>query len=92
MHLPPEDVRALSQTEISQLMLATANPWTYDAVRGTTDMLVNGGKPGVLSVRSDPILMGYSKRFHINAACYIEELNLIRDQIEELLALIDESD
>ena len=30
-------------------MLATANPWTYDAVRGTTVTLVNGGKLGVLS-------------------------------------------
>lgn len=164
IHLPPEKIRALSQTEISQLMLATANPWTYDAERGTTDMLVNGGKLGVLSdpelreslltflnriadstedisylmqgaqdvwaaeiehggpwsdpateigyvgeirglefipqataedllsVRSDPILMGHSKRFHINAAYYIEELNLIRDQIERVLALIDGSD
>jgi hypothetical protein len=164
IELSPEEIRTLSQTRISELMLATANPWTFDAVRGTTDTLVNGGKLGVLSdpdlrdslltflnrvadsgediayliqgaqdvwaaeikhggpwsdpateigyvgeirglgfipkataedllsVRADPILMGHSKRFHINAAYYIEELELIRNQIEEILALIAASD
>jgi hypothetical protein len=164
IRLSPEEIRALPQTKISELMLATANPWTYDAVRGTTDTLVNGGKLGVLSdpnlreslltflnrvadsgedisylmqgaqdvwaaeidhggpwsdpateigyfgeirglgfipkataedllrVRSDPILMGHSKRFHINAAYYVEELELIRAEIEEILVLIAASD
>ena len=164
IELSPEEIRTLSQTRISELMLATANPWTFDAVRGTTDTLVNGGKLGILSdpdlrdslltflnrvadsgediayliqgaqdvwaaeikhggpwsdpateigyvgeirglgfipkataedllsVRADPILMGHSKRFHINAAYYIEELQLIRNQIEEILALIAASD
>lgn len=164
IRLSPEEIRALSQTEVSEIMLSTANPWTFDAVRGTTDTLVSGGKLGVLrdrklreslvtflnrlsdsvedvayvmqgaqdlwtaeikhggpwsdpateigysgeirglafvpkataedllSVRSDPILMGYSKRFHINVAYYIAELEAIRDLIEEILDLIAESD
>lgn len=163
IQLSDDEVRALSQTEVSELMLAVANPWTFDAVRGTTDTLVSGGKLGVLSdprlrqslltflnrvsdssedvayiiqdaqnlwgaeiplggpwsdpetevgysgeirglsfvpkataedllrVRSDPVFMGHSKRFHINAAYYIAELELIRDQIEEILQLIEES-
>lgn len=164
IRLSPEEIRALSQTEVSEIMLSTANPWTYDAVRGTTDTLVSGGRLGVLSdqklreslvtflnrlsdsaedvvyvmqgaqdlweaelkhggpwsdpvteigysgeirglsfipkataedllsVRSDPILMGHSKRFHINVAYYIAELEVIRDLIEEILDLIAESD
>lgn len=163
IQLSPDEIRALSQMEVSQLMLSMANPWTYDAVRGTTDTLVNGGQLGLLrdprlresllmflnriadadedidyliqgaenvwsaeikhggpwsdpateigyvgeirglgfipkataddllDVRSDPILMGHAKRFHINAAYYIEELKLIREQVEEILELIAKS-
>jgi hypothetical protein len=163
IRLSPGEIRALSQTEVSEIMLSTANPWTFDAVRGTTDTLVYGGRLSVLSdprlrkslvtflnrlsdsgedvtyimqgaqdvwaaevkhggpwsdpstevgyvgeipvpafvpkatpedllnVRSDTELMGHSKRFHINAAYYIVELRLIRDQIEEVLGLIAES-
>ena len=46
--LSPEEIRALSQKQVSEIMLATANPWTFDPVLGTTDSLVNGGKLGVL--------------------------------------------
>lgn len=161
--MSPEEIRALSQTEVSEIMLSTANPWTFDAVRGTTDTLVYGGRLAVLrdprlreslitflnrvsdsdedveylmegaqdlwaaevrhggpwtdpvteighvgqipvprfvpkatpedllSVRSDPELMGHSKRFHINAAYYISELERMRVLIEEILDLIAES-
>ena len=163
MRLSPEEIRALSQTQVSEIMLSLANPWTFDAVRGTTDTLVSGGKLGalrepklreslltflnrlsdsqedvayliqgaqdfwlseinhggpwtdpaaeigyvgeirgldfipkataedLLSVRSDPELMGLSKRFHINVAYYVAELELIRASIEEILDLIAES-
>ena len=161
--MSPEEIRALSQTEVSEIMLSTANPWTFDAVRGTTDTLVYGGRLAVLSdprlrkslitflnrvsdsdedveylmegaqdlwaaevrhggpwtdpvteighvgqipvprfvpkatpedllsVRSDPELMGHSKRFHLNAAYYISELERMRILIEEILDLIAES-
>ena len=75
MHLPPDKIRALSQIEVSQLMLATANPWTYDAVRGTTDTLVNGGKLGVLT---DPKLRESLLTF----------LNRISDSSEDISYLI----
>jgi hypothetical protein len=163
IRLSPEEIRALSQTEVSRLMLSTANPWSFDAVRGTTDTLVFGGRlvvlddprlreslvtflnrlsdseedvaylrkgaqdvwaaeirhggpwtdptaevghvgeipvPGfvpratpedLLSVRADPELMGHSKRFHINAAYYLAELERLRILIEEILDLIAES-
>lgn len=161
--LSPEEIRALSQKEVSEIMLSTANPWTFDPVRGTVDTLVYGGRLAILEnpelrkslvtflnmvadshedmaylqqgaqdlwlaeiehggpwsdpvteighagdipvpafvpkataedllrVRSDPELMGLSKRFHINAAYYIMELQLMRSQIEKILELIAES-
>ena len=161
--LSPEEIRALSQTEVSEIMLATANPWTFSAVLGTTESLVNGGKFGVLrdeklrdalttflnrladtvedtdyltrgaeelwmaefrhggpwtdpateigyfgeirgltfipkatpedllNVRSDPELMGRSKRFHINAGYYVSELEHLRNLIEEILDILNES-
>jgi len=161
--LSPEEIRALSQTEVSEIMLAMANPWTFAAVLGTTDSLVNGGKLSVLrdaklrdalmtflnqladtvedtnyltrgaeelwkaetshggpwtdpeteigyygeirgltfipkatpedllNVRSDPEIMGHSKRFHINAAYYVSELEHLRTSIEEILLIINES-
>jgi hypothetical protein len=161
--MSPEEIRALSQAEVSEIMLSTANPWTFDAVRGTTDTLVYGGRLAVLSdprlrkalitflnrvsdsdedvaylmqgaqdlwaaeirhggpwtdpateighigripvprfvptatpedllsVRADPELMGHSKRFHINAAYYLSELERMRILIEEILDLIAES-
>ncbi len=163
LHLSPEEIRALPQKDVSEIMLSTANPWTFDAVTGTTDTLVYGGRLAVLSdpklrkalvtflnsvsdsgedmaylmrgaqdvwaaevrlggpwtdpvtevgyvgaipipafvpkptpedllkIRSDPELVGHSKRFHINAAYYIAELELMRIQIEEILDLIAES-
>lgn len=163
IRLTPEEIRALSQKEVSEMMLALSNPWTFDPVRGTTDALVYGGRLTILSdpklrkslvtflnmvsdshedvayimqgaqdlwlveiehggpwsdpvteighagdipvpafvpkataedllrVRSDPELMGLSKRFHINAAYYIMELQLMRSQIEKILELIAES-
>lgn len=159
--LSPDEIRALPQTEVSELMLSMANPWTFAAVLGTTDSLVNGGKLSVLrderlrsalmtflnqledtiedtnyltrgaeelwkaetnhggpwtdpateigshgeirdltfipkatpedllNVRSDPEIMGHSKRFHINVAYYITELENIRISIEKILELVD---
>ncbi|MCA8944432.1 MAG: hypothetical protein KDB80_17855 [Planctomycetes bacterium] len=49
----PEAIRALSQTATSEIMSATANPWTFDAVLGTTKALVGAGK---LVVLQDPRL------------------------------------
>lgn len=44
MALPEDSIRALSQTSISEMMLATGNPWTFDPVLGTTDALVAAGR------------------------------------------------
>lgn len=46
--LPEDSIRALPQTTISKIMLATGNPWTFDPVLGTTDALVAAGKLGVV--------------------------------------------
>ncbi|MHC5065242.1 MAG: DUF6090 family protein [Planctomycetota bacterium] len=44
----PEELRALPQEKISEIMAATANPWTFDPTLGTTKALVGAGKLGVL--------------------------------------------
>ncbi len=46
--LSPDEIRALPQESISDIMLALANPWTFDAVTGTTDALLSSGKLGIL--------------------------------------------
>jgi hypothetical protein len=46
--LPEDSIRALSQTSISEMMLATGNPWTFEPVLGTTDALVAAGRLGVI--------------------------------------------
>lgn len=48
MRLSPEEVRALPQKKISEYMLALANPWTFNAITGTTDALLSSGKLGIL--------------------------------------------
>lgn len=48
MRLSPEEIRALPQKTISEYMLATANPWTFDPITGTTDALLSSGKLGIL--------------------------------------------
>jgi hypothetical protein len=157
--LSDAEIRALDQAMVSEIMLATANPWTFDPVLGTTDALVGAGRldiiqdvalrealtsfknfvgdteedvaailvfaydvwraqirhggpwgdPGtevsvngpipipafveratpedLLSVRSDPQLMGLVGWFHLNAGYYLSELGRVRDQIEVILEL-----
>ena len=46
--LSEREIRALDQSTISEIMLATANPWTFDPVLGTTDALVGAGRLGIL--------------------------------------------
>lgn len=46
--LTEAEVRALPQVTISEIMLATCNPWTFDPVLGTLDALIGSGKLGVL--------------------------------------------
>jgi len=46
--LSPEEIRALPQKTISEYMLAMANPWTFNAVTGTTDALLSSGKLSIL--------------------------------------------
>ncbi len=48
MAISEDSIRALSQTSISEMMLATGNPWTFEPVLGTTDALVAAGRLGVL--------------------------------------------
>lgn len=164
MRMSPDEVRALSQVSVSEIMLAMANPWTFDAVTGTTDALLSSGKLGILrdqelrqsiiaflgllsdieedanyviqgaidfwrfeyryggpwtdpatelgyhgpvsgldfipaasaedllNVRADPELIGSSKRFHINVAYYLTELNHVREDILLILELLGEED
>jgi len=48
VELSDAEINALDQTMISEIMLATANPWTFDPVFGTTDALVGAGRLGIL--------------------------------------------
>jgi hypothetical protein len=48
IELPDERINALPQETVSGIMLATANPTTFDPVLGTTTSLVQAGKLGVL--------------------------------------------
>ncbi|MGI9627883.1 MAG: hypothetical protein ACR2QM_13685 [Longimicrobiales bacterium] len=48
VELPEEHITALPQETVSEIMLATANPTTFDPVLGTTTSLVQAGKLGVL--------------------------------------------
>lgn len=48
VELPDERITALPQETVSGIMLATANPTTFDPVLGTTTSLVQAGKLGVL--------------------------------------------
>ena len=43
-----DEVRALEQAEVSNAMLALCNPWTFDPVLGTTDVLIGAGRLGIL--------------------------------------------
>ena len=63
----------------------------YEGFADRVDKLFRLSPEDLLSVRSDPELMGHSKRFHLNAADYISELERMRVLIEEILALIAES-
>lgn len=46
--LPRDSINALPQAIVSQIILATCNPWTFDPVLGSTDALVGAGKLGVI--------------------------------------------
>ncbi len=53
VRLSSEEIQTLPRTTVSEIMLATANPWTFDAVLGTTDALVSAAK---LSNQWGPLL------------------------------------
>lgn len=46
-----DEIRRLPQAEISRWMLGTCNPWTFDAVLGTTDALIGSGRLEILRSR-----------------------------------------
>ncbi len=48
VELSESEINALDQATISEIILATANPWTFDPVLGTTDALVGAGRLGIL--------------------------------------------
>lgn len=48
VELSEAEIGALDQSTVSEIMLATANPWTFDPVLGTTDALVGAGRLGIL--------------------------------------------
>jgi hypothetical protein len=43
-----QELRGLPQREVSAIMLATSNIWSFDPTRGATDELVGAGRLGVL--------------------------------------------
>lgn len=48
VELSEAEIGALDQAMVSEIMLATANPWTFDPVLGTTDALVGAGRLGII--------------------------------------------
>lgn len=48
VELPAEDIAALPQEIVSEIVLGAANPTTFDPVTGTTTSLMAAGKLGVL--------------------------------------------
>jgi hypothetical protein len=49
--LTDEQILSMSSEEIAKLITSMANPWGFDAVRGTTDALIGSGKLGILQDR-----------------------------------------
>jgi hypothetical protein len=48
VRLTEAEIQALSQLEISQIMISTCNPWRFDPVLGTLDALISSGRLGIL--------------------------------------------
>jgi hypothetical protein len=51
MTLNEQQILALSNDEVANMIGAMANPWGFDAVRGAVDSLVGSGKLGILQNR-----------------------------------------
>ncbi len=49
--LEEEEIRALPQSTLSEIATAACNPWTFDAILGSTEALIGAGKLGVLRSR-----------------------------------------
>jgi len=47
-NLPDETIQQLTQTEISDIILSTSNPLTFDPILGTSKSLVDSGKLGII--------------------------------------------
>ena len=70
----PAELKGLPQREVSEIMLATSNMWTFDPALGATDALVGSGRLGVLR---DPLLREALASF----------TNLVADASEEVAPL-----
>ena len=46
--MTPADIRALDQRRISELHLAIAQPWSFDAALSTTETLIGGGRTDLI--------------------------------------------
>lgn len=158
--LAEPELQDLDQTSVSRIVLAAANPWTFDPVLGTTDALVGAGRlelirdhelrealstflnlvadltedvgymasaseavwkreaelggpwtdpatemstsgligglsfipkatPGdLVRLRRDESYMGLVRRYHLNAAYYVQELERLDEHMAEILSLI----
>jgi hypothetical protein len=51
MTLKEHEILELSSEEVASMIIAMANPWGFDAVRGAVDALVGSGKLGILQNR-----------------------------------------
>ncbi len=83
-HSTPAELRALSQREISEMMLATTNMWTFDPALGATDALVGAGRLGVLR---DPSLRQALSSFSNLVADAAEDVPPLRSFIEDIWRL-----
>jgi hypothetical protein len=77
----PAELRALSQSEVSAMMLATTNIWTFDPALGATDALVSAGRLGVLR---DPLLRQALSSFTHLVADAAEDVPPLRSFIDEI--------
>ena len=77
----PEELRTLSQREVSEIMLATSNIWSFDPVLGATDALISSGRLGVLR---DPRLREALSTFTNLVADAAEDVPALRSFVEEI--------
>lgn len=65
-----EQIRSLEQHVLSQFILGLCNPWSFDAILGTTDALISSGKLDILE----------DAQLRIALTTFI---NLVQDAVED---------